>query len=863
MLCGSTSSGGDLARGCAHWIAADKLVQAKAVRVDRRSGKKIAVEPLPSMEEGEGEDEKDEEKVQGQFKSLIKIEHLEGAEEVRADRIAGALPPQDKISDGGKEQEEEKNTEIKLEKSQDGDNGYVEMEVKIHEEDSRSTADNQSQEEGSTVSSKSLPDTSLAKQAVCLEVQTQLSTASLYLSAQPPRQEPNEEAEASEWLGSKENGAQSAAVQRGGGGVVFGKEDNIPSVKTLRNRPTVPPKQQQNTPLPSVQAPEQAEMISRYPIRGRRRRCVSPALDLSNSSTKRAYVDEEEKSVTVTAGGGSELMSGVSSACLVAATNHQLLSSSSYTFSEIKEQEPFDQNPQNEVSEMVTSKASGNEVIEPERERRADPAYTLKAGWPNGMELFGQVPAMKVRTFCATGCGNARYFAGAYIGTSTGIEYDERSAPIFSFQFEELEEKAVTHLHIGIQERDKASEPLERQPRRFSELIEARDREGKEAMHGAATKQEAEKDGSSRDLLIEREQVKGMENDRDRKRAKTAIGEQAKHLSRNAKNGGGASDMEDGQIQTLSSGRANTMPPGPGDEDVDSIVDTNSTEGSPGGVGEPARGANRLPNEVSIQTVGRQLGGVCDDSNSPKLEDTEKMIPRGNESCGRLEGSETASLCGSDEDTINTVGCDYFSCGETAADTSLSSNDNSALAMKFAADGSLSNNAKRLTTIATTGPDVPTMFSPGAVEIARVLRERLSRESSRAVQDLEPTTPAATEDMRPAGLESTKSKPVVTAVEHAFFPAPGGLSAGIPAGQIPREVLAQAPPLQRPEVTLALRTIVKEQLQDILKSASKGEEAALASGSGDRMFERIAVDAEKELFQRLYKDSTKGREYKV
>ena len=52
---GSCSGGLEATGGCAHWLTVEKLIGAKAVRVDLRSGKRFDVEPPPSVEGGEEE----------------------------------------------------------------------------------------------------------------------------------------------------------------------------------------------------------------------------------------------------------------------------------------------------------------------------------------------------------------------------------------------------------------------------------------------------------------------------------------------------------------------------------------------------------------------------------------------------------------------------------------------------------------------------------------------------------------------------------------------------------------------------------------------------------------------------------------
>ncbi|CAM9232886.1 unnamed protein product, partial [Hapterophycus canaliculatus] len=81
--------------------------------------------------------------------------------------------------------------------------------------------------------------------------------------------------------------------------------------------------------------------------------------------------------------------------------------------------------------------------------------------------------------------------------------------------------------------------------------------------------------------------------------------------------------------------------------------------------------------------------------------------------------------------------------------------------------------------------------------------------------------------------------------------------------QEPEIAPVQALSPRETEAILSLRSIVRKQLQGVLRSVSKGKEAALIREDANDVIEEIADDAEDMLFRLLYRDSTGGREYKA
>lgn len=908
---GSCSGGLEAMGGCAHWLAAEKLVRAKAVRVDLRSGKRFAVEPPPSVEGGEEETDSESE-PQG---DSVKIEENDNEEERGCeDREKRRLSPTEGDKDkrdctaGDEEQKREDGPSSVLE-----ENETDETEVREVTRVKRGR--------GAMVPSSSSPGAAPTKRAARVGMQTrreldlQRTQQETGGAAETPpcptsRDQSNASVERDEDDACDGGEARDAGEGRDGDEAASENGDAASSTESGSRTPIV--QQQRRRLLPSVQVPPppQVDPFSRYPIRGRLKRPSQPAESqesnavegVSSAKKRRAGEDKvEEVVIPATADSDSTSNEGMESPDEVPAADDAVRPAPASP--EMNEGVPFGPTRQPHLStDVTTTRGNGTEVVQPLPEQASCTAYVVEPGWPNGRDTPGQIPVMRVRTIRITGGKEAMFFASAHTGVATSAACGKRSTSRFFFPFEKFEEVEAACAH---EERPRqgegVDESLRTRPQQTCEPAESqeeggagdvqkddvakveaakedahlvgdvknpRSEEAKENRGEGSEKGEGDEggkgsqkgegdegsqkgegddgsqkgeldDGSQKDKLDEGGQKgeggqkdeggKGSDGDEGLDGDKVVSGAQAAELPKDTMSppqGDDTSEMEDGEIETRPDGRADIMPPSPRDEDMEPVADVIGHSTDDVLEVEVAEGSDSPPNSVENQTVGHGSDGTDGvQTQMDMLWAQDMTISSDEQSCGEPEGVETSSFC-SFEDVL-----------------------------RRAEDASLSDGASATTNIGghacdptgATGSNVAAC-SPAMAEIAEAPQEHLPGDvpSSRSA---EPTVRGLSDDER-TGVESTEAETTT-------------------AGQAPKSIREPStPPPSSPDphqqaATVALRTIVREQLQGILKSASKGGEAALASGNGAEVFERIAVETEEELFGRLYNHNTGGREYKV
>lgn len=520
--------------------------------------------------------------------------------------------------------------------------------------------------------------------------------------------------------------------------------------------------------------------------------------------------------------------------------------------------------------------------------RSSAPGYDFAPGWPCGVELFGQVPVMRVRALNVSGDGEEKtYFAGAYQTVAVaGIASDRRPLSRFSFRFEELEETRAARLREPTTRGNTNDvQLLAAQPQRSRDLDGARKGrrgEKEEKTRGDAVEGEAEGDSSrstpsvgepraEKEDLEERYETSSEESEAPPRDA----------MPPSPYGDDDASEIEDGEIETLPDGRADIMPPSPRDDDTEPTLDMplgDSAVGQSDGVDQAAAAASDcLPEGVVDQTAGDKPGDADGGVNQTKPAEEDMEISSDDQSSGE-PGRAANSSTSSDQLAID-MGDGKIISHDTAANAGGDACGGDSLAADEANPSSNGDIAATASVDACGGDssaadgDKFAVFSPGVAEIARALQARLAEIDSSEAEQSDSGIDVASENRVSAAEESTAWEPTQEAPPAQVLSTTfvGDLTP-ISAEQVrtaedeAARALAQKIEQQRQqqeEMTLALRRIVREQLKDILLSASKGGEAALASGNGNEVLERIATDVEQELFGRLYRDSTGGREYKV
>ncbi|CAM9918429.1 unnamed protein product, partial [Ectocarpus sp. 8 AP-2014] len=783
---GDSCDSGEPKEGRTHWIAAKKLVEAKAVGL-HKNGKTFALEPLPSWEEHRTETDTES----GCQDSDVKVEQEEH------EKVA-----QDSSGLTAEEQGEKKEANSKeiadLEKTKpEMEHGGTTTVGKRRRTDPTDPS----------ITSDEFP----AKRTARVGVQTRQVRASLGLDSH--NLQPEAESSLSPCLQGE--GSQSSAVSGVGPTSEAGDAGSCAEMEG-RSVAARHPIQEPSRLLPSVHLAEQPDPFSRYPIRGRLRRPTTPVPDPKEPQaledvprTKRQRRGEDPRhrvAVAADAGSGPSSSMGLTwpgNAVVAGACN-----------------EPAPGNSDGAQSRFIPQARPSMEVrtvsaAEAER-REGGSAYVLEPGWPHGIQLLAHVPVMRVRAVLVPGGGEATYYASAYTGAESVIG-NMRSAPRSTFRFEELGELSLTdRVKERPAQRGTMADFLDDHPERSCQPDGTR--EGREC--------ESSAQGDSGNFSPSRVARSGeLQTQQAKEREEEPPVDEASSVSADDDE---EEEAEDGEITSLFDVRAGVMPPSPGSGKT---IDDGGVEMAPGIGGLVAEEETGSKGLLAHDVHHSSQSNTSDDSNNAtKATDVEEMevSSDGGSYCG-FEIAEAASPCISDDED----------------DVRWGRSDD-----RGDANG-------------TTSALPPS--SSSQVGTAANLQERLS-ELADCVEDSKSAADTVSKDTNPADDPSIGS---AATVEQALPDTceDGNTSRHRQEGSTvetePEITLNPPPAPQQTGVTLALRSIVREQLQGVLRSASKGEEAALANGNGNEVIERIATGAEEELFGRLYKDSTGGREYKA
>lgn len=826
---GSGSVGGGDAKGWAHWIAVDKLVEAKAVGIER-NGTRFALESRLLLEEGEEDGGVVEQNVSetttaesdAQDSARVKMEEEEDA------GMEGGGESVVSSSVGEGTNREEKTEQV------DSTGGQKEREEDMHLEENVASRKGESR------------------------MRTRRTT--IPPAAQEPdpfpQQEPEKEVvqEASQWPPAQdspleESGGAFRVGQNSGPGRSENGDTATTSIEDANSQPTTKRAAQHSHRsdllLPSVQCPETSDPSARYPTRrGRRRRAPSPALDRTariilegvSSLTKKPRLENtdiggpagadatvaEPTSAPPSPGGGGDTVSGGDTLSVVA------------VFTPVDANKGTSsprQSPQEALSPVgrelgASSEVSEESFVEPVAERATELAYGLEAGWPYGMEMLGQVPVMRVRSLPISDGDDvgfkATYFSSAYAGATKEISStDKRSARSrLSFRFEAIEELNTPHL-LGegtLQRESRSAESFEAPLQSCADQLggtHKRERAEEHARDDA--KGYAYADGNIHDsersgAQDEQEEEEEIEPAGERENVVILVRDTMPPSPRSSEEF--SDSMEDGEMKRLPDGRADIMPPSPRDEDMeeDMAWDNGNQVAEEAGESTASQGPDHRPEDALHGDGGQENAADA-------AEDMD--ISSDVQSFGSPEGAETASSCSSDEEIMYDVGTDLGYCDSAA--TAAAALDTAATA---------SSSPVNEGAVATPSPAVAGNYP------------------------LQLQAPAGDSDNSKSSSASAASQLVSAGAGQDEMATPGEVVSLEPPPSAP------VPVRERPEV-LALRRIVREQLQDILRSASKDREAALSSGDGNAVLGKIAADVEEELFGRLYKDTSGGRPYKV
>lgn len=847
---GSSSSGGgsglEATGGCAHWITVEKLVGAKAVKVDLRNGKRFAVEP-PLLAEESGEDTDSDSESRG---SHVKSEEKEHEEERKgANRVESGGSPTEESD------KEKRDNTAGDEEEERGDHASSVLDEEEPDEAEVRAVAHGKRRGRSQVSPTSSPGAVSAKRTARAGMRTRRenSNSSVELDLQRAQEEMEGAAETPPCPTLPDEGC--ASIVRDGDEATSENGDNASALEADNSMPIAKHAKQQRRrllPLPSVQVPEppiRSDPFSRYPIRGRLKRPPQPpgpqepeAVGGVFSAKRRRGGEEtmEEFAVPATArsdstsneadervipappGSGSASNEGVEGPNEVPAPDDSV--PPALTPPEVNERVPPDptQEPHTSVDVPTASgRASRTEAGQSLSGQASCTAYVVEPGWPNSRDAPGQIPVMRVRTVRITGGKEAMYFASAYAGAAASFACGKRSTSRFTFPFEMFGEVEAARADELPSLKEAAGEPLKVLPQQSCDPVETQEMQrAGDVVQDDVPKLEAAKevcgDGEVRSARSERAKenredgYKESEGDEGRKESKGGEGGEGDEaeaaqanglpkdtMSSSPSQGSDNSEMEDGEIETLPDGRGDIMPPSPRDEGMESVLDVIGQGAENILEVDMAEGTDDPPGSAEKETAGDDSDG-SEGVQMPMQEAFAKNMATSSDevSCGEPEG-DNSSFC-SFEDVLKRAG-DASSSDEDFPDTKLG---------VHACDstGGAESNVSA--------------FSPETAQIPQAAQELPHGEGSPEVE-------------------------VATAEDAPPTPPPS------------------PPDLQQQAATNGLRTIVREQLQDILTSASTGGEAALASGNGAELFRRIAVETEEELFERLYNRSTGGREYKV
>lgn len=482
-------------------------------------------------------------------------------------------------------------------------------------------------------------------------------------------------------------------------------------------------------------------------------------------------------------------------------------------------------------------------VTEQSVPQESSPAHRVEPGWP-ALELMGQVAVMQVRSINTSEERSARYFAGAF--ARRGVAGTKRFGPRMSFNFEDLE-----NVHgAGDNESAEHLSGSDLRDRGKSIIGCKRARDDDEANTGAKSPRRSPRGP---------EDEKGMEDNRP-------CGADTMPPSPPDTD---MESLEDGEIETLPDGRADIMPPSPSDGDMETFKDTvlggtgrgkNDGEAQEGrGQGTPTSrknlsGGSAKPGEDStgLNSEDLEISGQQSSKESKAGESNEAEPESGGvEKVGSTSQSKREAPGGSAprdvySETVNGQGCS----GVGRAPSRI-------LPAHPAREGVEDREVNFLgksSSFAVSRADTPDKRTDNIVSVS-----------------------ADVVAYDPPGSQSTVSNGVTSGQHSNAGKYVGGSQASAnsgsqkdPTNAVPEETspasvtVGNAKPVQpirsqRDDMTLALRSIVREQIEDILFSSSH----AGASAEEHLTLPRIAEDIEKELFERLYRGGSGERAYKV
>lgn len=675
----------------------------------------------------------------------------------------------------------------------------------------------------------------------------------------------------------------------------------------------------QKDSLPATQRPQQTERTCRYPLRGTRRRssvghatCLEspedggpatkrlriehnlvagpemsplPEIDAAQApktvviapASKKARVQEsppdgletkssaQEASIRASEGTGSNDIVGMQEAPTTDITLANDMSETAQaqlaaeTKSNSEELSNEDKPPPDATTaiEIATAGATGDSIGEVAEQETEDPTDRVHPGWP-GMEFMGQVSVMRIRAIHISEGKTAKYFAGAL--SSKGYGRNGRSSSRMTFRFEEIEnlEPSDSHTKTSPGEKGLATESSKLESSNPSELL---------------ISQRRPEDGDKASI---RDENPGRSRSHPEDVPK--FGPDTMPPSPPDSD---AESLEDGEIETLPDGRAINMPPSPRDEDMNSLKAVSWAKRRKSQIKNKSHNEkSRRSRRASTQEESKGKSGSNSSQSSKDMEISSPQSSKDAVGFGSVEfqGAKGVSfgapLAGSSERRSGTS--DERPDAETSPksvgfDTGYQEREFSRLDDSMGVPSSVDMVSIKATSAESMSLSVEFMQDP-SVNKKYAAHEGLSAQRV-------PIADACGEESHMSTIVGSSKQwkdgdSEEAANEESFMDehSPGGsrvcrstekelLSGTIREGSTPSDPeSAMLMSSQQADVISALRSIVREQIEDILRSASQGGGASI---SEDDLLPRIATDIEKELFDRLYRGGVGERAYKV
>lgn len=832
---GGCIGGGDETGSCAHWITVETLIQVKAVCLERKSGKRLIVEALPSVEEEEADTM---ERSAGDTRVKLEVtdepgngeeEHEDADMKDQPERHEGSmLPGSDELvtSDAGAD-----------ERVESGAFGPSESTTGAASEESKRDGESQ-RVEAAALSGPKSSDSAVNGDAISLQNPARGSGTLSRIGWHPPttereREEANETPrDSSPNLHRSGSTSTEREIPPYPASVDTSAPSSEPERIKLRARAASDRRQEL---LPSVQVShEEPDPFERYPIRGRRRRSMHVLLDPPGSG----FIGDDDALAKRSRLSSSERTCPPETAAIAEAFARPVVSTAAD-----QEVTPRSQTEAEEPSAYASAGVDDGPSVatHDEEGRRGDASiFALEPGWPGGVDLLGQVPVMRVRTFQVAGCQETTFFAGAYAQDDEGsVTHGNRLASRYSFEFERLEREAVAART------DKASCQNDAAAAAVDSLMlwadDTRKREEGEEVRDSTVQSESETD-LRRNLRVLRGREQSFDGGKGQSMDGQVRSEEAPAVKRE-------SSVED----------ATTSRQGIGEESSCGVRDGDVDNPSNGLVGDMFP----MPRK---DVLGLDLNFTRDD----RSVEVNQVV--GTAESGRSQDDTSDPTQGSYPDNTNEmqISSDGHSSDEEDVETAVTKASNNRQDANAFNSDHVDDNLNGLAE--GNGANVDRVASPsvsiGAGNAFEPSESQLLPEAA---------SPYCCSDVSSDFLSDKDNESEVDSMEARSADANPTSAGQAQAFANEETVETESPPplaeeeqqLQRQArqeqegIVLALRTIVREQLQNILRSASKGGEAALAGGNGDEIFQKIALDVEEELFERLYKDETGGREYKV